>query len=104
MGRDTRRVGAAAQLLVQLHAVAEAGLARRRVPHTARALVRHLPLAIGLEAAVGAALAQVEIQAAHTAALSQGQAHFSLAIGGQQTHVIIQVDFLRPGRRTGHQA
>ncbi|MCY1451030.1 hypothetical protein D9M71_678750 [compost metagenome] len=41
----------------------------------------HLPLAIGLKIAVGAVLAQVEVQTAHGTAFGQCEADFRLATG-----------------------
>ncbi|MNL55605.1 hypothetical protein D3C87_1790320 [compost metagenome] len=88
--------------MADAHAVGQAGLVGGRKPDTAHRLAgRQLPLAVGLEIAVVAAIAQVEIQTAHCRALSQGQADFGLIALRQQAHVIIQIDLLRrPHRQT----
>ncbi|MNE15304.1 hypothetical protein D3C80_1082110 [compost metagenome] len=97
-------IGAALEPLAQAHLIGQLALAWRRLPMAALIIALHLPLAIGLKIAVGAVLAQVEVQAAHCRPIGQGKAHLGLLALRQQAHVVIQIDFFRPGRRTGQQA
>ncbi|MNL18337.1 hypothetical protein D3C87_1394800 [compost metagenome] len=52
-------------------------------------------MAVSLEVAVAAAVAEVEIQAAYRRALGERQTHFGLIALWQQAHVVIQIDLVR---------
>ena len=92
---DPRVEAAVLALMVQVHAVAQVGLARRRVPQATAVMCigGQLPLAVSLEIAVTARWPKVEIQAAHCRSFGQGQAHLGLIALRQQADMVVKVDF-----------
>jgi len=91
--------------LAQAHAVTQAGTARCRAPKATamRRVSAQLPLPIGLEIAVTARRAQVEVQAAHGRPFGQGDPHLGLIAFGQQLYVIVERNSLRRPQRARRQ-
>src|SRR5690606_7629807 len=79
----------------------QAGLALPRLPLATP--VFQGPLAIGLEVAVGAFLAQIEVQQLNRGAVLQGERDLGEVLGGQELHLVVEIDLRRPGRQGSQQ-